>query len=69
VNDLLRDKLHHQSSQLAEARERVRELEEAEKGQLSEVLAILGGRGEEGGGGVRDGGLGESSLLQSCSSY
>jgi hypothetical protein len=60
VNDLLRDKLHHQSSQLAETRDRVRELEEAEKGQLSEIVAILGGAGEcgrreEGGGG----GLGE----------
>lgn len=60
MNDLLRDKLHHQSSQLAETRDRVRELEEAEKGRLGEIVAILGGTGS-GGDGVafNGGGLGE----------
>lgn len=56
VNDLLRDKLHHQSSQLAETRDRVRELEEAEKGRLGEIVAILGGTGSGGDGVAFNGG-------------
>lgn len=43
VNDLLRDKLHHHSSQLAQANERVRELEESERRGLSEIVRLLSG--------------------------
>jgi hypothetical protein len=38
---MLRDKLHHLSSQLADAQERVREVEESERGRLIEVLVSL----------------------------
>jgi len=57
VNDLLRDKLHYQSSQLAEAKGRVRELEEGEMGRLGEIVTILDGSGPDG----EVGGLSESS--------
>ncbi|KAF9457026.1 hypothetical protein BDZ94DRAFT_1326565 [Collybia nuda] len=46
VNDLLRDKLYHQSSQLAQANERARELEETERARLGELVAVL--KGEHG---------------------
>lgn len=49
MNDLLRDKLHHVSSQFAEARERVRELEEGEKTGLGDLMKLLKGIREEGG--------------------
>lgn len=39
VTDLLRNKLHHQSSQLADAQSRVSELEEEKRGSLRELLA------------------------------
>ncbi|KAF8194624.1 hypothetical protein BJ912DRAFT_177942 [Pholiota molesta] len=39
VTDLLRNKLHHQSSQLADAQSRVSELEEEKRGSLKELLA------------------------------
>jgi hypothetical protein len=49
VNDLLRDKLHHQSSQLAQANGRVRELEGL--GELVKIFkgeaGITNGRREE----------------------
>ena len=38
---MLRDKLHHLSSQLADAKERSKELEDGERGRLSEVLVFL----------------------------
>ncbi|KDR81168.1 hypothetical protein GALMADRAFT_1123233 [Galerina marginata CBS 339.88] len=38
VTDLLRDKLHHQGSQLADAQCRVRELEEEKRGSLRDLL-------------------------------
>jgi hypothetical protein len=63
VNDLLRDKLHYQSSQLAEAKGRVRELEEGEMGRLSKIVTILEGSGPDGEvGGI---GLSENSHLYS----
>jgi hypothetical protein len=39
VTDLLRNKLHHQSSQFADAQSRVSELEEEKRGSLKELLA------------------------------
>ncbi|KAF8962406.1 hypothetical protein BDZ97DRAFT_1824897 [Flammula alnicola] len=38
VTDLLRNKLHHQSSQLADAQGRIRELEEEKRGSMQELL-------------------------------
>ncbi|KAF9477059.1 hypothetical protein BDN70DRAFT_811239, partial [Pholiota conissans] len=39
VTDLLRNKLHHQSSQLADAQSRVKELEEEKRSSMKELLA------------------------------
>ena len=63
MNDLLRDKLHHQSSQLAETKDRVRDLEDTEKGRLNEVVAILRGTRTGGAGGTTEGGLGETCFF------
>ena len=38
VTDILRNKLHHQASQLADSFNRVRELEEEKRGALRELL-------------------------------
>ena len=43
MTDLLRDKLHHLSSQLADAKERTKELEEGERGRLDDLLGVLKG--------------------------
>lgn len=61
MNDLLRDKLHYQSSQLAETRDCIRELKNAKKEPLSEILAILGGTSSAGAGDTTGGGLGKVS--------
>lgn len=60
MNDILRDKLHSQSSQLEETRAYVRELEDAEEGRLGEIATILGGTGLAG-----SGELGEFSKCRS----
>ena len=63
VNDLLRDKLHYQSSQLAETKDRVRDLEATEKGRLTEIVTILHGTGPGAVGETAEGGLGETCFL------
>ncbi|KAH9479082.1 hypothetical protein JR316_0007661 [Psilocybe cubensis] len=39
VNDMLRDKLHHMGSQICEAQERIKELEEEKRGALKDIVA------------------------------